>query len=528
MKNILIIFVFIFFSVGCTSIKKHNSKLDQTISVPKLKKDVDFAYLKLKKLHPDLYWYVSKEQLDYKFDSLKTTITKPITSHEFFTKITPVINEVRQGHLSIFPNAKMWSKGETKELSKKGMGPFSQFDFIMFGDKLYVKKNKSIDSTIVAGSEIVSIDSIPTEILLKKYRKLITSDGYNATFYNHQLPKKFSGLYVAEYGIKDSLRYQFKFNDSIKNVWITRKKMDEIKKTENDSVAKKLSKAEKKKILFANKSKRRQQSINGYDATTKEYQRGLTFIEKDSSVAVLKIKSFSIGDYEPFYKEAFKRIKDNKSKSLILDLRDNPGGRLSEINQLYSFVTDSSIAFVDKSEVASKTSFLKRDYFGGGLLTNFVKTLAYPFYVSFIYLKVKKENGKYYYRTGENKARPLPENRFEGKMYVLIDGGSFSASTILSSNLKGSKRATFVGEETGGAFNGTVAGQMPIIELPNSKIKMRVGLMKVAAHYKTEEEGHGIRPDIEIIPTLEDKVNGSDPEMKWILEDIKQNNFDAK
>ena len=36
------------------------------------------------------------------------------------------------------------------------------------------------------------------------------------------------------------------------------------------------------------------------------------FIEKDSSVAVLKIKSFSIGNFEPFYKEVFKRIKDNK------------------------------------------------------------------------------------------------------------------------------------------------------------------------------------------------------------------------
>src|SRR5690606_18933373 len=138
-------------------------------------------------------------------------------------------------------------------------------------------------------------------------------------------------------------------------------------------------------------------------------------IEKDSSIAVLKIKSFSIGNYEPFYKDVFKRIKDNKSQTLILDLRENPGGRLSEINQLYSFVADSSIAFADKSEVASKTSFFKRDYFGGGLLTNFAKTLAYPLYASFIYLKVKKEDGKYYYRTGENKAKPLPENRFEGK-----------------------------------------------------------------------------------------------------------------
>ena len=528
MKKSLLLLVSIVLLISCNSIKRHNSQVNNPISVQKLKKDVDFAYQKLQKFQPALYWYISKEKLDFKFDSLKTTITKPLTSYEFYTKITPVLNEIRQGHLAVFPNSKMYSKKETKEIIKKGMGPFSQFEFMMFDNHLYVAKNNSIDSTIVIGSQIVSIDSVSTDKLLKEYRKLITSDGFNTTFYQHQLPKKFSTFYVYENGVKDSLLYEFKYNDSIKKVWITRKKVAETKSTIKDSVVKKQTKEEKKKIALANKKKSLYNSKNGYDPLKKEFQRSLRFIEKDSSVAVLKIKSFSIGNFEPFYKEVFKRIKDNKSNTLILDLRDNPGGRLSEINLLYSFVADSSIAFVDKSEVASKTSFFKRDYFGGGLAINFAKTLAYPFYASYVYLKVKKEDGKYYFASSENKAKPLLENRFKGKMYVLIDGGSFSASSIISSNLKGSGRATFVGEETGGAYNGTVAGQMPTVELPNSKVKIRVGLMKIAAHFKTDEEGHGIRPDIEIISTLEDKISGNDPEMNWILENIKQNDLDAK
>lgn len=522
MKNHFFAFFFLLLITSCTSIKQKNSLVDKPVAIEKLKKDVDYAYLKLQKLQPALYWYISKEQLDRKFDSLKTTITKPLTSFEFYEKITPVINEVRQGHVATFPLSKTYTKKETKEMTKKGMGPFSQFDFMVFNEKLYVAKNKSVDTTIAVGSEIVSIDNVSTSKLLKKYRKLLTSDGYNTTFYKHQLAKKFSTFYVYENGIKDSLLYQFKSNDSIRNVWIKRKKMDDLANKTKDSVTKKPSKAENKKKLAALKSKRRHNSIHGFDEATKTYQRSLKFIENDSSVAVLKIKSFSIGNYVPFYKEAFKRIKENKSKTLILDLRGNPGGRLAEINQLYSFLSDSAIAFADKSEVASKTSFFKRKYYGGGLAVNAVKTIVYPIYASFIFLKVKKEDGKYYYRTSENKVRPLPEERFKGKMYVLIDGGSFSASSIISSNLKGSKRAIFVGEETGGAFNGTVAGQMPIVELPHSRVKIRIGLMKIAAHYKTDEEGHGIRPDVEIIPTLEDKINENDPEMNWILNDIKQ------
>ena len=118
------------------------------------------------------------------------------------------------------------------------------------------------------------------------------------------------------------------------------------------------------------------------------------------------------------------------------------------------------------------------------------------------------------------KLKKANATNFKGKIYVLINGGSFSASSIISSNLKGSKRATFVGEETGGAFNGTVAGKMPLIEMPNSKLNVRMGLMACIPVYKTDVEGHGIYPDQEISPTLDDRIKGNDPEMNWILSDI--------
>ena len=62
---------------------------------------------------------------------------------------------------------------------------------------------------------------------------------------------------------------------------------------------------------------------------------------------------------------------------------------------------------------------------------------------------------------------------------------------------------------------------MPVIKLPESDIKIRVGLMLIAPHYKTENEGRGIFPDKEIIPTIQDRINGADPEMEWVLNDIK-------
>jgi hypothetical protein len=64
---------------------------------------------------------------------------------------------------------------------------------------------------------------------------------------------------------------------------------------------------------------------------------------------------------------------------------------------------------------------------------------------------------------------------------------------------------------------------MPIIDLPNSKIKIRIGLMNIVPYYKSEIFGRGVFPDHEIVPTLADRINEVDPEMNWVLEDCKKN-----
>lgn len=527
MKNHFLTFCIIVLLSSCSSVKNHNRHLNDLKSETALKKDVDYTYKKLKKLHPNLYWYVSKEKLDYKFDSLKATITKPMTSFDFYKKIAPVVNEVRQGHMMVYPDTKQLTKKETKALAKKGTGPFSQFEFQLFDDKLYVIKNKSSDKSIKIGAEVVAVDGKSTNFLMDDYKNLFTSDGYNKTYYKYKLAKGFGGFYTNENGLRDSLLYNFKYKDSVKTVWIKRQAHDSLKAGIADSIGKVIPKAKKKLTDLdkaRKKSEKKKKSTFGYNEETKTYNRNLKFIEADSSVAIMKINAFAIGNYHAFYKESFEKIKSNGTKTLIIDLRNNPGGRLSEIADLYSYLSDTTSVFADKSEVATKTSLLSGDYFkGGGPGIKILKGVFYPFYIGYTFFKVKKtDDGKYYYATKESKQQNSKANGFKGKVYVLINGGSFSASCVLSSNLQGSKRATFVGEETGGAYNGTVAGRMPLIELPKSKLKIRLGLMLIAPYYKTDIEGRGIFPDVAILPTLEDKINDVDPEMNWILEDIQK------
>jgi len=46
-------------------------------------------------------------------------------------------------------------------------------------------------------------------------------------------------------------------------------------------------------------------------------------------------------------------------------------------------------------------------------------------------------------------------------------------------------------------------------------------LALVQPFYKPDIYGRDIFPDIEIKPTLQDRIEGNDPELKWIFDDIK-------
>lgn len=511
--------------VGCGSVEKYNAHMETPIPPKDLIEDVNYVQKKLTKLHPSLYWYISEQELNGKFDSLRTNLKESLLPNEFFFKISPIVASVHQGHMGMRPLTKKIEKKQAKALKDAGTGPLSQFKLIWENKKMYVLENKSQDSTIVKGSEVVSINEVKPQDLYAKYKNTYTSDGYNQTFFPKQYQKRFSSLLVNEIGMQDSLSYVFKNADTTYLRTIKRFKEDPKKK---DS----LSQIQKDSIRIANKSPEarekakkewEQKRVYGYDYTNKEFNKTFQFIGTDSTVAYLKIKNFTTGKTKKIYEEVFTKIKEKKSETLIIDLRDNPGGRLNEIQKLYSYLVTEEFQFVEEPEVTSRTSLFSNYFNNLPLITAPISVPAFPIVATILYSKTsKKEDGKYYFKMKSSKPMEANPLHFDGKVYVLINGGSFSASCILSTNLQATGRAVFVGEETGGTYNGTVAGRMPLLELPNSKLQLRVGLMDIRTPYQTEEEGRGIMPNVEIIPTVEQILNGEDPELDWILKTISE------
>lgn len=522
----IILYLIVISIVSCVSVKKHNEGVVKLHRVSDLKKDVNKIHKQLVKHHPKIYQYISKEKLDHKFDSLKQSIIKPINSQQFFEKIAPIIASIRQGHISVRPPFKKFSKVERKKRVKQKF-EFFNLDFEEFNDKVYVANVIDKKDSLLIGAQVVKIDNQPASGLVNKFKTYFSSDGYNKTLQKRFVKNRFKSFFNINSGIVDSLNVTFKKNDStflrvFKRVAKSTTKID-VKQVDKITKDKKITKAERKEIKLKQKEKRRFNDKYGYIKSRKEFTRNLKYIGRDSIVAYMKIRGFTTGGYEDFYKESFSTIDSLKTKDLIIDLRDNGGGRLSEIDDLYSYLATEDYILINPCEVNSRIPFLKMFMSNTSSIGTkvFIGALS-PFLLVHNLIKVKKEDGKLFYKFKQSKIKEPNALGYKGKIYVLINGNSFSASSIISTKLKATGRALFVGEETGGAYNGTVAGIFKNYQLPTSKVNVRIGLMQLEAPHKITPDGYGVIPDVKISPTLKDRLSGKDPELDWILNEIEK------
>lgn len=507
MKNLLFVLLLAFLT-SCGFMKKYNQKLETLISPEKLREDMDFANKNLQKLHPKLYWYISKNDLDFKFDSLKNTIHQPLKPNEFYQKIAPVIADIKEAHLRIFPLDKRLSKEEIKNL-KNQKGLLSRYNFVLDGNRIFVKDNADKIPNMNVGTEILKINDIPMNNLLEKYRAFVNSDGENQTFQPYILAKRWPSYFTTEFGILDSVKIEAKYQNVIKTFYLKREK---------------ITKEEKKKAEIATKKiiKKENGKTKDYNIVTKSFNRDLQFPTKDSTIAYMKIKTFSGTFSRKFYHESFEILKKSQTKYLILDIRDNLGGSLSEIHNLYSYLVPNEFMFIKDIEITSRTSVFQADYLRGiPLLMKPFAIIGYPFYLLGTALSVKKIDDQFYLKNNGifSIKKPKPNN-FNGKIYVLINGSSFSAAAILPSKLKSDKRAFLVGEETGGANDGTVAGRYAIKKLPNSKLLLPIGLMLIQPNIEFTHTKKGVVPHKEILLSTEQVLQKKDLQLDWIMKEI--------
>ena len=84
-------------------------------------------------------------------------------------------------------------------------------------------------------------------------------------------------------------------------------------------------------------------------------------------------------------------------------------------------------------------------------------------------------------------------------------------------------RGQFLGEETSGGYYGNTSGMSTTATLPNTGITVSIPMLKyVMAVSRSPERARGILPDHEVVPTIRDVLDGSDPVLAKALEQIRK------
>ena len=167
----------------------------------------------------------------------------------------------------------------------------------------------------------------------------------------------------------------------------------------------------------------------------------------ENNIGYIRLTSFNDNSSDQI-KKKIKKLKENENlKAFILDLRNNPGGLLSQAIKISDF-------FLENGEIVSTKS------------------------------RKKSENRKWFARKGDITG---------GKtLVVLINYGSASASEIVAGALKDHKRAIILGENSYG--KGSVQSIIPL----KNKGAIRLTVAKYYLPSGKSISEVGVRPDIEV------------------------------
>lgn len=164
----------------------------------------------------------------------------------------------------------------------------------------------------------------------------------------------------------------------------------------------------------------------------------------ENDIGYIRITTFDLQTAEDFDK-AYNDLKNQGIKGLVIDLRYNPGG-----------IIDATVDITDK-------------FLGEGIIT---------------YTKTKAGEMDYY--RSDSKEDDIP-------LVLLVNGGSASASEIMSGAMKDTKRATLIGTKT---FGKGIVQRVQKFGNDGEGIKMTI------SEYFTPNgvniHGIGIEPDIEV------------------------------
>jgi Peptidase family S41 len=484
-KAVVILFSIIIFLSSCaTSNKNYNPA--KKYSPAELQSDFNLLKTILEKKHPAIYWYLPKEKMDEYFEKYSQILKDSLTEQQFaWLAVAPLVNKIRCGHTSM-----SMSKAYSKWVRGKLIPSFPLY-LKVWNDSMavYANLNYTKDSIFKRGTLVTSINDVPNKLMIKYMFEFLAQDGYANNVNYYRLSANFPYYHRNIFGINKT--YAVSYIDSIGKeqktvlpLFVPLKdtvKRDSIKVVVKEKVVKQTS--EEKLLRY----------------------RSLV-IDSSKKMATLTLNTFSDGHLRRFFRNTFKQIKEENIQNLIIDIRNNGGGKVDMSTLLTKYISRLPFKIADTVSTPARGLGKYGKYIKGKFLNN----------IEMFFISRKQKDGNYHIRHLEKKIYQPKKDNYTGNVFVITSGPTFSASALFCNAIKGQPGITIVGEETGGGWYGNSGIMIPDITLSHTGIRVRLPLYKLIQANHGQTKGTGVMPDVLVPPSYDALLKGYDKKMQVV------------
>lgn len=423
--------------------------------------EADFALFRraLVEGHPGLTYFRTREEIDAVFAEAERRLQGNSRESDLLRVLLWVVAEIQDGHTRALPS-------QAYDDWQEGQPTYFPFELSWVDGHAWLGKDYTAEPGRFSGSELLELDGRPIADVAREMVQYIPGDGGAMTGRYNRLQRiaYFGELYRLLYGPAAGFRAKLRSPGS------------------SDTLTVELS-AIDRAVLDQRFQER-------YDAGADEAV-AFTLLDDAPATAVLRIARFWGRGIRDGIDGAFQSIAEHGIEHLVIDLRQNGGGDEVLGQRLIAYLVDQPVRLYDRGVVKARE-------FDWSRYTDEPSFKLGPGDAEPAADGTLRLTATYYSSLAPH---PPLEPRFDGDVYVLIDGGSFSTTSDTCAALRELGRAVFVGEETGGGYSGNASGIRPTLTLPHTKLRVRVPLVRFYNVTRGEQPlDRGILPDYRKVP----------------------------
>ncbi len=408
------------------------------LTVEQIKEELLLIENLLEQQHPNFGFYKPTADVKNAFAQVRKSQTQPLSRQAFFDLAFPLVAQVKDSHTCL--SAPLEIRRQYFDYNKKALPLLLTFheDFAVL--------NRT-HPMIAAGTKILEINDRTVPEIIEALADYSCQDGKNVSATLHRINQNFPVL------------YQRAFGESVNFSVNTVNQMGETTSVDVESYP-----------------------LNAMSSIYSPSDSLRSFIKtrwkQNEETYYIKLRSFLVGK-ERFARSidrVFKDIREKKAKHLILDLRGNGGGWVANASLMLAYLLNSRHHFPHYFHVPNQKLASLAPVLSNRKISKDKKELLEDAN-SFI-RRIKRFRGrkrafpKGLYALARSQA--WGKKAYNGELHVLIDGGTYSAASMLAAQLRLKRKVTFYGDIAGGAPNRNCSSPHHAYALPHSGLKLQV------------------------------------------------------